>query len=109
MKKVIILLGLLFGASIFAHAGTTQSVPLPALGDTQGSTAVNGTENTAQPPTTDQSSPANAGAEKVGTGSGDDIDTVNEADPANDKDPEASDDTDTDSKNTPSNKSQSSS
>ena len=72
MKKIIVLMLVLFGVSMVAHAVTSQN-------DTQqstGSSVTNDTGTQAQQPTNDN-------ADQVGGGSGDDADT------ANDKDPEA--------------------
>lgn len=69
MKKLIFLLIALFGASIVVHA--TTSSPQPSAPVTQ--------------------TPTKNDPEKIGNGSGDDIDTVDEGDPARDKDPEADD------------------
>ncbi len=69
MKKLIVLLIALFGASILVHATTT----------------------TAEPTAPAQQTPTKNDSEKIGNGSGDDIDTVDEGDPARDKDPEADD------------------
>jgi len=94
MKKVVVLLGILFGFSFVAHAESMPSSPQSAAGITQ--------SNDAATTTNTDASPVNANTiEKIGTGSGDDLDTVNEADPSNDKDPEAGDDLDTDVKSTP--------
>lgn len=79
MKKAFILLTVLFGASMLVHAVTGQKRPAqtPAP-DTQQLVAPDASSNKSD-------------AEKVDNGSGDDIDTVDEGDPANDKDPEADD------------------
>lgn len=79
MKKAIILLAALFGASMLVHAVTGQksSPEAPA-------------PNTQQLVAPEASSNKND-VEKIDNGSGDDIDTVDEGDPANDKDPEADD------------------
>ena len=80
MKKIIILLVALFGASMLVHAFTGQkSSPQAPNVSTQ------------QPAAGVQASPGKNDVEKVDNGSGDDIDTVDEGDPANDKDPEADD------------------
>jgi hypothetical protein len=78
MKKAIILLAVLFSASILAHAATDEksSPQAPVV---------------QQPVIPEQVSPIKNDIEKVDNGSGDDIDTVDEGDPANDKDPEADD------------------
>lgn len=80
MKKVIILLVALFGASMLVHAVTGQRSPPQAPA-----------ANPQQPAAAGQQSPSKNDTEKVDNGSGDDIDTVDEGDPANDKDPEADD------------------
>ena len=71
MRKIIILLAVLIAPYTLAHADTAQG-------------AAKNPPNAAP----QQPLPVND-ADKIGTGSGDDIDTANEADPANDKDPEA--------------------
>ena len=86
MKKVIVLLSVLLGVSIWAHADTTDVVPQQANG------TVKAADSNAEP-AAGQKAPANNNADKVDSGSGDDVDTVNEADPANDIDPEADEDT----------------
>lgn len=74
MKKIMVLLFVLLGASFLTHASIPQETP--KTGD-QSATPV---------------SPEDKGdGEKMGNGSGDDIDTIDEGDPANDKDPEADD------------------
>jgi hypothetical protein len=75
MKKVIALLALLCG-SLMAHADTTQTTPQ----------APNSTASEKEASTASTPPPA---AESLGSGSGDDMTTPDEADPANDKDPEA--------------------
>ncbi len=94
MKKIIVLLGVLFGFSFVAHAESMQSSPPSAASVTQ-------TNDAASTTNMGDSSVSGNTIDKVGTGSGDDLDTVNEADPSNDKDPEAGDDLDTDVKSTP--------
>jgi hypothetical protein len=79
MKKVIVLLVALFGASMLVHAVTGQKSPPKAPAAK------------AQPAATGAASPTKDDLEKIDNGSGDDIDTVDEGDPANDKDPEADD------------------
>ena len=88
MKKVIVILAILLGGSILAHADSTENMPQQVTGGTTGK------DNSAQEPapTMEQKSPASNNADKVDSGSGDDVDTVNDADPANDKDPEADED-----------------
>jgi hypothetical protein len=79
MKKVIALLAVLFGLFTLAHATPSPianaSLPTP--------------ESVEQPVT-----PTDSDADKIGNGSGDDVDTANEADPSNDNDPEADDGSD---------------
>lgn len=70
MKNVIILLAILVSTYTLAHAAPTQDI-------TQSASIA------AQQPS------SNNDSNQVGSGSGDDIDTTDEADPANDKDPEA--------------------
>lgn len=76
MKRLMILAGVWMGISVLAHATGTQNSVDQKLGTTKDSTAV-----------TDPNS------NKMESGSGDDAETINEADPSHDKDPEASDDT----------------
>lgn len=73
----MVLLLALFGASMLVHAVTTKEIPP--------------TENSPQPSAIEQEATQKNDVEKVDNGSGDDIDTVDEGDPANDKDPEADD------------------
>lgn len=78
MKKAIILLTVLLSGSMLAHAAIEEK-PLQQAPVAQ------------QPAIPEQVSPIKNEIEKVDNGSGDDIDTVDEGDPANDKDPEADD------------------
>ena len=77
MKKVIVLLGLLSSVPLMSYAETVQNNPAQGGG--------------AQPAATEQSAPADSQADKMQAGSGDEVDTINEADPSKDKDPEAGD------------------
>ena len=77
MKKIIVLVMALFGASMLVHAVTVKN-DSPQ------------TQDSTQQPAAEPSTPK-SDMEKVDNGSGDDIDTVDEGDPANDKDPEADD------------------
>lgn len=77
MKKLIVLTAVLFGLYSWAHAVSTQSATQ------QG--ASSSTQDDAQQLAT----AVNGDADKVGTGSGDDADTANEAEPSNDSDPDA--------------------
>ena len=101
MKKVVVLLGVLCGASMLAHAETMQGNTDETLGLTQGSQAAGAESSVQQPGAIKYKTPVEPGADKAETGSGDDVDTVNEADPSHDKDPEAGDDTDMSSKTKP--------
>ena len=88
MKKSITLLGILFSASPFVHAIAPQISPAaPNVVDSRD-------KGIQQPIATEPKTLNENEAERIGTGSGDDVDTVDEADPANDKDPEADDDSD---------------
>lgn len=75
MRKIIILLAILCGAHAANSQSTTQITLSPGTPD-----------NVQQPLSTDADK---SDVDKVGIGSGDDIDTADESDPANDKDPEA--------------------
>lgn len=81
MKKVIVLLFVLLGVTMGLHA-TMATAPAQNTGATQPpeETGESQLPNTPVP---------NDGGDKIGSGSGDDAGTINEADPANDKDPEA--------------------
>ncbi len=68
----------LFGASMLVHAVSVKN-DLPQ------------TQESAQQPAAEEQSISKSDMDKVDNGSGDDIDTVDEGDPANDKDPEADD------------------
>ena len=68
MKKLFVLLVALFGMSMLVQAAVQQP-----------------------PAATTQQPPAKNDTDKMGNGSGDDIDTVDEGDPSHDKDPEADD------------------
>ncbi len=76
MKNLIALSVGLLGVSMLVHADTVPQTPQ------QTSPSVSVTE---------QPSPVKNEVDNVDNGSGDDIDTVDEGDPANDKDPEADD------------------
>lgn len=71
MKKIFVLLVAFFGASMLVHAAAPQQQQLPSA--------------------TTQQPPAKNDTDKMGNGSGDDIDTIDEGDPSHDKDPEADD------------------
>ena len=66
MKQQLIVLTLLLGVSVVSHAVSTTDAP-----------------------TQPQKSASSQETNNMGGGSGDDVDTLNEADPANDQDPEA--------------------
>lgn len=68
----------LFGASMLVHAVTIKN-DSPQ------------TQESTQQPIAEEPSTPKSDMDKVDNGSGDDIDTVDEGDPANDKDPEADD------------------
>lgn len=70
--KTIALLTVLFGVYTTAHAFTQQNSPQQMQYVTQNNSAADSKDD-----------------EAVGEGSGDDVDTANEADPKNDKDPES--------------------
>lgn len=74
MKKALALMILLMDGSLLAHAAAVQSAA-PEIPITQ---------SAKDQPTTD-----NTDSESVGAGSGDDVDTTDEASPVNDNDPEA--------------------
>ena len=75
MKKIFVLLALCCGASMVAHAVTQPAAPLGTQSPSN---------HVSQAPLLENHEPASLGA-----GSGDDIDTANEADTDNDNDPEA--------------------
>ena len=80
MKKLFVLLTVLFGLNTLAHAVDSQGAPQQAPSPAQQSSS---------PEQQQPAAPATNDADKVGAGSGDDADTADDADPANDRDPEA--------------------
>ena len=88
MKNLITLLGMVLGVSPLVHAIAPQISPVaPKIVDSRD-------KGIQQPIATEPKTLNENEAEKIGAGSGDDVDTIDEADPANDKDPEADDDSD---------------
>ncbi len=83
MKKIILTLSLLIGASIVAHAEVTPSTTTPVLNPN----VTNDVNKTMPQPAPTESSPA---INNAGEGSGDEPDTL-DADTQEDPDPEADD------------------
>ncbi len=82
MRKIIALFTVLFCFYTAAHAFTQQDTLEQMQYATLNTSTTDGEDQNATPSN-------NKDNEAVGEGSGDDVDTANEADPKNDKDPEA--------------------